>query len=221
MCHVAAALLKQLTMQSELLKVTETLFISYCRTMKISEVESSRTSLASRTSSRTHFEVLSLGLEASSPRKLPCPRLEDSTIFEPLKFRWKTSETLRKICKDLFLVSSCRDRLKKNFEDLFFENTCVCVLGSWPREGLSLASKFFCVLGLGLEPCVLDSTSGKYVVTAGALLKSLYPKLFHVACVAHLLHNCVMKVRFHFKGVDKVIAKVDLVTVKSKPDKPN
>ena len=32
-------------------------------------------------SSRTHFEVLGLGLEASSPRKLPCPRLENSTIF--------------------------------------------------------------------------------------------------------------------------------------------
>ena len=37
----------------------------------------------------------------------------------------------------------------------------------WPREVLSserqslaLASDFFCVLGLGLEPCVLDSTSG-------------------------------------------------------------
>ena len=39
----------------------------------------------------------------------------------------------------------------------------------WPRECLSserlslalaLASDFFCVLGLGLEPCVLDSTSG-------------------------------------------------------------
>ena len=54
------------------------------------EVESSRTSLASRTSSRTDFEVLGLGLEgqvlglgleASSPRKLACPRLEDSTIF--------------------------------------------------------------------------------------------------------------------------------------------
>ena len=39
---------------------------------------------------RTHFEVLGLdlkdevlglGLEASRPRKLPCPRLEDSTIF--------------------------------------------------------------------------------------------------------------------------------------------
>ena len=56
--------------------------------------------LAEVESSRTHFKVL--GLEASSPQKLPCPQLEDSTIFEPLKFRWKTPETLRKICKDLF-----------------------------------------------------------------------------------------------------------------------
>ena len=39
----------------------------------------------------------------------------------------------------------------------------------WPRECLSserlslaLASDFFCVLGLGLEPCVLDSTSAKF-----------------------------------------------------------
>ena len=70
-------------------------------------------------SSRTHFEVLGLGLKASSPRKLACPRLEDSTMFEPLKFRWKTPETLRKICEDLFLVSSSRYRLKKTFEDLF------------------------------------------------------------------------------------------------------
>ena len=50
------------------------------------EVESLRTSLASRTSSRTDFEVL--GLEASSPRKLACPRLEDSTIFWKVKILW-------------------------------------------------------------------------------------------------------------------------------------
>ena len=46
-------------------------------------------------SSRTHFEVLGLGLEgqvlglgleASSTQKLACPRLEDSTIFILLKF---------------------------------------------------------------------------------------------------------------------------------------
>ena len=61
------------------------------------EVESSRTSLASRTSSRTDFEVLGLGLEGqvlglglevSSPRKLACPRLEDSTIFRKVKILW-------------------------------------------------------------------------------------------------------------------------------------
>ena len=104
-------------------------------------------SLASRTSLRTHFEVLSLGLEASSPRELPCPWLKDSTIFEPLKFRWKTPEILWKICKDLFLFSSSRAspekkflktffHLKKIFEDLFFLRTLAPV---------SL------VLGLGLE----------------------------------------------------------------------
>ena len=127
-------------------------------------MESSRTSLASRTSSRTHFEVFSLGLEASSPWKLPCPRLEDSTIFEPLKFRWKTPETLQKICEDVFWFSQVEIawkkifedlfRLKKIFEDLFFlENTCVCVLGPWPWPRnffVTLASRGS-VLGLGLE----------------------------------------------------------------------
>ena len=71
----------------------------------------------------------------------------------------------------------------------FSESTCACVLGPWPwpRAFLSLASRvsvlgkavldlglgFFCVLGLGLglEPCVLDSTSGYgtklVVVTCG------------------------------------------------------
>ena len=62
----------------------------------------------------------------------------------------------------------------------FLENTCACVLGPWPgpRAFLSLASRvsvlgkavlglglgFFCVLSLGLalEPCVLDFTSGPY-----------------------------------------------------------
>ena len=74
----------------------------------------------------------------------------------------------------------CGDRLKNFCEELFFfffwralalvslvlglEHSC-----PWPRECLSserlslaLASEFFCVLGLGLEPCVLDSTSVEY-----------------------------------------------------------
>ena len=37
---------------------------------------------------------------------------------------------------------------------------------------------------------LLLSDAAKYMVAAGITLKSLYPKLFHVTCVAHLLHNC-------------------------------
>ena len=43
----------------------------------------------------------------------------------------------------------------------FLESTCACVLGPWPwpRAFLFLASR---VSVLGLEPCVLDSTSANY-----------------------------------------------------------
>ena len=58
-------------------------------------------------------EVLGLGLEASSPLKLPCPRLEDSTIFEQLKFRWKTPETSRKICEHLFCFPHLEHRRRQ------------------------------------------------------------------------------------------------------------
>ena len=86
---------------------------------QLSEVEFSRTSLASRTFSRTHFEVLGLkgqvlglGLEASSPRKLACPRLEDSTIFWIVKILWSA-------CKIFWKTCFCGDRLKNFCEDLF------------------------------------------------------------------------------------------------------
>ena len=54
-----------------------------------------------------------LGLEALGPRKLPCSRLEDSTIFEPLKFCWTTPETSRKICKHLFCFPQLEHRLSQ------------------------------------------------------------------------------------------------------------
>ena len=84
-------------------------------------------------SSRTHFEVVGLGLEASSSRKLPCPWLEHNTIFELLKFcRWP----------------------EKNFWRPFFVNNCACVLVPWPRAFLFLVSRGSvlrrAVLGLGV-----------------------------------------------------------------------
>ena len=113
---------------------------------QIAEVESSRTSLASRTSSRTDFEVLGLGLEgqvlgleASSPRKLACPRLKDNTNFWNVKILWSA----RKIFWKTFFSG---DRLKNFCEDLFFfflESTCA--LCPW---SLALASS---IPVLGLE----------------------------------------------------------------------
>ena len=90
---------------------------SFClgtpRRIPLPEVEFSRTSLASRTSSRTHFEVLGFGLEALGPRKLPCSRLEDSTIFETLKFCRKTPEFSRKICQHLCYFALLEHRLSQ------------------------------------------------------------------------------------------------------------
>ena len=41
----------------------------------------------------------------------------------------------------------------------------------------------------------------------------------HVNCVTHLLHNCAMCVRAHFKNVDEVIATIKAATIKNKDRK--
>ena len=51
---------------------------------------------------------------------------------------------------------------------------------------------------------------------AGKTLKELYPSLMHVTCVAHLLHNCAMRVRAHFKNIDQIIATIKAATIKNK-----
>ena len=40
-----------------------------------------------------------------------------------------------------------------------------------------------------------------------------------VNCVAHLLHNCVMRVLAHFTNIDEVIATIKAATVKNKDRK--
>ena len=64
--------------------------------------------------------------------------------------------------------------------------------------------------------CLLLSGAAKCMVAADAILQSLYPKLLHVICVAHLLHNRAMKVKFHFKDVNELIAKSKSAKVETK-----
>ena len=54
--------------------------------------------------------------------------------------------------------------------------------------------------------CLLLSAAAKYMIVAGITLKSLYPLLFHMTCVAHLSHNCAMKIKSHFEVVDQLTA---------------
>ena len=56
--------------------------------------------------------------------------------------------------------------------------------------------------------------AARYMSLAGKTLKELYPYLMHVTCVAHLLHNCAMRVRAHSKNFDEMIA-----TIKNKDRK--
>ena len=95
------------------------------------------------------------------PQKLPLWKSFGDVISCDLWFRPPT-------IKNSGYANELEIAWKNIFEDLFFlENACACVLGPWPREVLSsetlslaLASDFFCVLGL--EPCVLDSTSARH-----------------------------------------------------------
>ena len=58
--------------------------------------------------------------------------------------------------------------------------------------------------------------AARYMSLAGKTLKELYPSLMHVTCVAHLLHNCAMRVRAHFKNIDEIIATITAATIKNK-----
>ena len=60
-----------------------------------------------------HFEVL--GLEASSPQKLPCPRLEDSAIFCTAEILLENAKNLAQNLRSLFLFFATEDCLKKLF----------------------------------------------------------------------------------------------------------
>ena len=55
---------------------------------------------------------------------------------------------------------------------------------------------------------LLLSDAARCMTAAGRLLKQIYPRLLHVTCAAHLLHNCTKKVRAHFSDVDNLITRV-------------
>ena len=63
--------------------------------------------------------------------------------------------------------------------------------------------------------------AARHMSLGGKTLKELYPSLMHVTCVAHLLHNCAMCVRAHFKNINEIIATIKAATIKNKDCKKN
>ena len=61
--------------------------------------------------------------------------------------------------------------------------------------------------------------AARYMFLAGKTLKELHPSLMHVTCVAHLLHNCAMRVRAYLKNIDEIIATIKAATINNKDRK--
>ena len=93
--------------------------------------------------------------------------------------------------------------------------TCKCA----PDSNIIAQAVDDAVRNLGINRSLfrlLLSDAAKYMIAAGITLKFLYSKLFHVTCVAHLLHNCAMKIKSHFEDVNQLIAKVKAAPIKNK-----
>ena len=63
---------------------------------------------------------------------------------------------------------------------------------------------------------LLLSDAAPYMCCAGEILKEIYPNLLHVTCLAHLMHNCALKVKCVYNEVDNLIAAVKASVVKNR-----
>lgn len=64
--------------------------------------------------------------------------------------------------------------------------------------------------------CLLLSDAAPYMVAAAKTLKMLYPRLFRVTCLAHLMHNCAIRVKTFYQRVDALIAAIKASVVKNR-----
>ena len=66
---------------------------------------------------------------------------------------------------------------------------------------------------------LLLSDTASYMRACSTTLKVLYPNMFHVTCLAHMMRNCAERVRSYlimWTDVDNLIARVKAVAMKNK-----
>lgn len=60
------------------------------------------------------------------------------------------------------------------------------------------------------------SDAARYMVKAISSMHSELPNMFHVTCLARLLHNCAMRIKAIFEKVDKCISVIKAILVKNR-----
>ena len=63
---------------------------------------------------------------------------------------------------------------------------------------------------------LLISDAATYMIKAGEMYKIWNDNFLHITCVAHLIHNCAMRIRGSFGAVDKVIGCIKMLTHKNR-----
>ena len=63
---------------------------------------------------------------------------------------------------------------------------------------------------------LIISDAASYMIKALRAIRISIPNVIHVQCLAHLIHNCAMKIRGYYKDIDNLIAYVKALTIKNK-----
>lgn len=66
---------------------------------------------------------------------------------------------------------------------------------------------------------LLMSDAASYNIKAVKEIKREHPSIFHCTCLAHLVHNCAMKIKAFFANVDTCIGAIQMITTKNKTNK--
>ena len=62
---------------------------------------------------------------------------------------------------------------------------------------------------------LLISDAASYMMKTGTELQKKHDNIFHITCFVHLLHNCALKIKNHFKNIDLLISSVKMTIIKS------
>lgn len=62
---------------------------------------------------------------------------------------------------------------------------------------------------------LLISDAAPYMIAAGKALEVFYPRLIHVTCISHLLHNCALRIKSYYNDVNNLISSIKAALTKN------